>query len=77
MSDDKIWILTWNEGSAAWVDPVDQKIMSEGYCGASTWDGLEATRYTRQQVEVVMNAMKHNGHGCYAYTLDGFACEIH
>lgn len=75
MSDEKNWILTWNEGAAAWAEPVDEKVMSEGYSGEYTWDSSKAACYTRQQVEIVMNLMQHNGHGCYAYTLDGFDCD--
>lgn len=75
MSDEKKWILAWNEGSAAWIEPVDEKIMKYGYEGESTYDPKKAARYTRQEVEVVMSIMHRNKLGCYAYTIDGFACE--
>lgn len=74
MSDEKKWILAWNEGSAAWVEPVDEKTMEDGYDRESTWDPKKAARYTRQEVEVVMNIMHRNKLGCYPYTIDGFAC---
>lgn len=74
MSDEKEWILAWNEGSAAWIEPIDEKTMKDGYDGESTWNPKKAARYTRQEVEVVMNIMHRNKLSCYAYTIDGFAC---